>query len=1091
MSTPLTIPPGRPDPSEAPGRVTLVAVIAGWATLVAVWTLLGATPSPSRWLGTALLIVLPAAVWWSAPSPVRAGLVSAGAVLLLVGVLVGGASGASVGVAVGGPTAWAAVALAASSPDLRRQRVGTVVGVVGLLLMIAPSAGHTGPRVAGAAAALLLGLIAGRAVRARPRRVPGARVRDRLAVGGSAVLIGLGATRTFIDLDAPALVVVRAVRRFASLVLPASPGLAPVGVGGGGIGAGAMVGMLGAALPWLLPLVGGGVALLLVLRRQGIRSTFRPGRHVPRPVVAPLSSVPAGILVAGLVTSALLHLVGVEWAEALRDPSTGTATAWLLWPDRRIETLLWGALAMIAGRGWRPSAHPAAAAVAGVIGLVLLTVLVGEWRVDGVALRPDLLAVPALLLGILGLARSGPRPLVTGIAIAGLPVLLIGMAVGMADVGPSRSGRRSFVPGRSVLMVEGDRLAGLLPDAGQLGIVAAAITITAALVVLSPPAAGATGSVRRATLVIAWIALIVGASNVILAEAKGMVLALSVAVLVAVVAHRSTAVRRRGDVERWSMVLGASSAVAVVAAPFVGAAVLDPAALRPEVWRRSITALEGREWLSGLGAQPLRVDREFHTRIDSSWDAVQAHNQVVELLLIAGLPGLGLMLVTTGVLVAVGLRASVLTRGWSAGAATFLIVGGASGPNLTYIGHDVASVLVAGVLVAVLLRSEPPPPDLVRLDDDPAELPSSLVGVWARGAAALVAPAGAALPTPLAAALAGPTSEASTPLPAGTALVVPTSGSTGAPRAVMLSHAALTASTAASLAALGCVPGERWALALPVRHVAGLQVLARARALGTAAYLVPDPGDPQSLASSAAHAEHIALVPTQLVRCLDAGVDLSGFRNVLVGGGPLDPDRAAEALAAGVRVVQSYGMTETCGGCVYDGRPLPGVEVEVIDGRIRLRGPMLATGYLDASPEDADRFTPDGWFVTDDLGRLHTDPDGHPLLEAIGRGDDVINTGGVKVVPAAVEALLRTVVGVADVVVVGVPDEEWGERVRAVVLASEPNGPPTLDELRQAVTDRLPSSHAPRELVLVDRIVRDGLGKLTASERERLQRAPA
>jgi len=769
----------------------------------------------------------------------------------------------------------------------------------------------------------------------------------------------------------------------------------------------------------------------------------------------------------------------------------GTARAWLLWPDRRIETLLWGALAMIAGRGWRPSAHPTAAAVAGVIGLVLLTVLVGEWRVDGVALRPDLLAVPAVLLGLLGVGRSGPRPLVTGIAIAGVPVLLIGMAVGMAGVGPSRSGRRSFVPGQSVLMVEGDRLAGLLPDAGQLGIVAAAIAITAALVVLSPaPATGTNDSGRRASLAIAWIALIVGASNVVLAEAKGMLLALTVATFVAVVAHRSVSVRRKSGIERWPTALGASSAVAVVAAPFVGAAVLDPTALRPEVWRRSIAALEGREWLSGLGAQPLRVDREFHARVDSSWDAVQAHNQVIELLLIAGLPGLGLMLVTTGVLVAVGLRASGLTRGWSAGAATFLIVGGASGPNLTYFGHDVASVLVAGTLVAVLVRTERPPPRLVRLDDDPAELPSSLVDVWTRGAAALVAPAGAALPVPLAAALDG-SAAAGGPLPAGTALIVPTSGSTGAPRVVMLSHAALTASTAASLAALDCFPGERWALALPVRHVAGLQVLARARALGTAAYLVADPGDPRALAAASAHAERIALVPTQLVRCLDAGVDLTGFRTVLVGGGPLDPDRAAEARAAGVRVVQSYGMTETCGGCVYDGRPLPGVEVEVVDGRIRLRGPMLATGYLDASPEDAARFTPDGWFVTDDLGRLHTDPDGHPLLEVIGRGDAVINTGGVKVVPAAVEALLRTVVGVADVVVVGVPDEEWGERVRAVVLASEPTGPPTLDELRQAVTDRLPSSHAPRELVLVDRIVRDGLGKITASERERLQRAPA
>jgi O-succinylbenzoic acid--CoA ligase len=391
---------------------------------------------------------------------------------------------------------------------------------------------------------------------------------------------------------------------------------------------------------------------------------------------------------------------------------------------------------------------------------------------------------------------------------------------------------------------------------------------------------------------------------------------------------------------------------------------------------------------------------------------------------------------------------------------------------------------------------EPPHSRLVRLDDDPQALPGALEAVWDAGDAAIVAPSagpGSTLLRPVQAFVERDTESLGPHLPIGTALVVPTSGSTGAPRAVMLSHAALVASTAASLAALGCAPGQRWALALPVRHVAGLQVLARARALGTPAHVVHDPGDPEALAAVATHAEHIAIVPTQLVRCLDAGVDLTGFRTVLVGGGPLDPDRAAHARAAGVRLVQSYGMTETCGGCVYDGRPLSGVEVAVDAlpgeaGRIRLRGPMLATGYLDPSPADADRFTTDGWFVTDDLGRLSTDADGATLLEVIGRGDDVINTGGVKVAPAAVEAALRTLTSVRDVAVLAMPDPEWGERIRAVIVPTDPSAPPTLEELRATLTGHLPSSHAPRELVLVDSIVRDGLGKLTAGERERLRR---
>ena len=375
-------------------------------------------------------------------------------------------------------------------------------------------------------------------------------------------------------------------------------------------------------------------------------------------------------------------------------------------------------------------------------------------------------------------------------------------------------------------------------------------------------------------------------------------------------------------------------------------------------------------------------------------------------------------------------------------------------------------------------------PRLVRLADDPATLPAELKRVWAAGDAGVVAPAESTtvLPEPVERALAGEVA-----LPPGTALVVPTSGSTGTPRAVVLSHTALQASTAASIAALGCHLGERWALALPLRHVAGMQVLARARALNTDVHVVADAGDPRAIAAAAAHAEHIALVPTQLVRCLDAGVDLRRFRSVLVGGGPLAPERVDEARAQEVRLVQSYGMTETCGGCVYDGRPLDGVEIDVqhVDGdggRVRLRGPMRATGYLGSDPDDSAHFTLDGWFVTDDVGRFAADGS----LEVLGRVDAMINTGGVKVDPTIVETRLRDHPAVLDAAVLAAPDAEWGDRVVAIVVPRDPTAPPTLDVLRAHVSAALPPTHAPRELVIAERIVRDGLGKLSAAERDRL-----
>jgi O-succinylbenzoic acid--CoA ligase len=261
----------------------------------------------------------------------------------------------------------------------------------------------------------------------------------------------------------------------------------------------------------------------------------------------------------------------------------------------------------------------------------------------------------------------------------------------------------------------------------------------------------------------------------------------------------------------------------------------------------------------------------------------------------------------------------------------------------------------------------------------------------------------------------------STGLPTDTALVVTTSGSSGEPRGVILSHAALQASTRASLERLGCRPGERWVLALPVQHIAGLQVIARARALGTAPILVTDPGDPHAIGSACAAAHHVALVPTQLVRCLEAGVNLSHLRTVLVGGGPIPTTLSDRAAAAGIRMVRSYGMTELCGGCVYDGVPLDDVEVrigstdearrprlDVHDGSvgiILLRGPMRATGYL--PPAASDAFLPDGWFRTDDLGSLEAG-----RLTVFGRRDDVIVSGGVNVPAPSVEQALRTLAGI-------------------------------------------------------------------------------
>ena len=299
-------------------------------------------------------------------------------------------------------------------------------------------------------------------------------------------------------------------------------------------------------------------------------------------------------------------------------------------------------------------------------------------------------------------------------------------------------------------------------------------------------------------------------------------------------------------------------------------------------------------------------------------------------------------------------------------------------------------------------------------------------------------------------------------------LVVETSGSTGRPKRVVLSRAAMRSSADATHARLGG-PGQ-WLLDLPPTYVAGLQVLFRSVRAGT------EPVG--SVEEMTAERRYLSLVPTQLVRLLDTdAATLRRFDAILVGGARLDPRLRARAEVAGLRVVATYGMSETCGGCVYDGVPLDGVEVRVgEDGRIRIGGPVLFDEY-DGQPDLTAQVTEDGCFVTADLGRV----DGDGRLEVLGRVDDVVVSGGVNVATGAVAARLREHPAVREAEVVGVPDDEWGQAVVAVV-----SGDLTLDDARAWVAAAHPRAWAPRHVLQVDGLPLLGNGKVDRLAVERL-----
>jgi len=301
------------------------------------------------------------------------------------------------------------------------------------------------------------------------------------------------------------------------------------------------------------------------------------------------------------------------------------------------------------------------------------------------------------------------------------------------------------------------------------------------------------------------------------------------------------------------------------------------------------------------------------------------------------------------------------------------------------------------------------------------------------------------------------------PVEPGDAAIIATSGTSGEPKGVVLTHDAMRASAEATTDRIGIRDDDHWLACLPVAHVGGLSVITKALFTGTRLTVLPGFDADLAMSSGATLA---SLVPTAFAR-----IDPARFRVLLVGGAKPPENMPAHCYT-------TYGMTETGSGCVYSGIPLRGVDVRIDEeGQIHLRGPMLLREYRNlGDPKDSE-----GWLATGDLGEW-VERDGERRLAVHGRRGELINTGGEKVWPEPVERLLLEHPAVADAAVAGVTDDEWGQRVVAYVIPRDPAAPPTLDDLRGVVKEQMPAYCAPRQLVIVHEIPRTAVGKIRRPE---------
>lgn len=309
------------------------------------------------------------------------------------------------------------------------------------------------------------------------------------------------------------------------------------------------------------------------------------------------------------------------------------------------------------------------------------------------------------------------------------------------------------------------------------------------------------------------------------------------------------------------------------------------------------------------------------------------------------------------------------------------------------------------------------------------------------------------------------------------ACVIATSGTGGERRLVELSRDAVIAALGGSRAALeaaGCDVSGPLVSCLTPAHVGGLLVLLRSEVAGVPV-TVHERFDAERLARAAPPGATVSLVPAMLARLVRTGADLGRFGVILVGGGGLDTELRDRAEALGARIVETYGLTETSGGVVYDGVPFAGTEVRIGDGgRIEVRGPTLMRGYRHDAAATGAAFDVRGWLRTGDAGGI--DADGR--LHVAGRLDEAIRTGGETVWPAEVERALASHPKVAEVGVAGRAHPEWGQQVVAFVVPRTIEDPPTLDELRDHASEAIARHKAPRELVLMHELPKTTGGKL-------------